>query len=374
MTRDRDLQGLVQRRDAQRFLLGAGVFGTLIIVIAFSSGTRPVDLVRGLFTDPARFSNAFTIPIGLPVWVVIWGAVCLIGAVFYRRYRNRHSPTGLIDAYAHLLVGMLILVLAIKVAPPAHDAPFAAALPLVFFAAIPRVGASDSERIARVALVALAVLEGLLAYPVAGAQLLWSSLLLVPAATLCLNDGLRQLTPALAAIRRRVPRIITGLLAPLVLMTGLGWFASVFFDNLSTEASDFHANTPVTLPGSAAIRLARVQAQSLESLSSAIRSQCSAFVTLPALNSLYFWTEEGSPANWTNTWFDTSDIPQQDQIIDLIKGPESSRFCLVESPVWLYFWYQGHEIPQLPLARFVETFRREQPSPALRRLPTLRLP
>ena len=62
-----------------------------IIVIAIASGTRPVDLVRGLFLDPARFSNGFTIPLGIPVGVVAWGAICLGGAALYHRYGLRLS-------------------------------------------------------------------------------------------------------------------------------------------------------------------------------------------------------------------------------------------------------------------------------------------
>ncbi len=366
VTYDRRLQGLVGARDAARFLLGGAVLGALVVAIALLSGTRPEDLVRGLFIDPARFSTAFTIPIALPWGVVGWGAACLAGAVLYRRYRNQSSPPGLLDAWVHVAVGLVILYIAVaqgQIHSPISIS-FTVALPLLFFTAVPPVGATESERVARVAVVALAVLEGLLAYPVDGAQGLWSSVLIVPPGLFCLHDGMRQLSPGLVMARRHGRRVATGLLASVVLVGGLGWLGWVFGGNLSWEANGYHADSPVTLAGSNMIRLPAGQIFNLEFLSAAIRAQCSTFVTVPAMNSLYFWTGESPPAtNWTNTWFDTSDGPLQKQVLNRIKGQDGSRFCVVDNPKWTYFWYQGHVIPQLPLARLVERFRREHGPP-----------
>jgi hypothetical protein len=367
LTLDKDLHGLVHRRDLHRFLLGGGIVGALVIVIALLSGTQLLDLVRGVLIDPARYSSNFTIPLVLPWWVEAWGAGCLAGAVVYRRYRHRSSSSGLLDACVHVIAGSVMLYIAVAQAQlqpsVSFSVSFTVALPLLFFAAIPPVGATESQRIARVGLVALAVLEGLVAYPVAGAQIRWSSLLIVPAGMLCLNDGLSQLrAPAIGP--RRHGRHISSLLASVVLFAGLlAWLAWIFAGNLSTESSSYRANTRLTLAGSDMIRLPAGQADTLELLSRAIRAQCSTFVTLPALDSLYLWTGERPPTGGNGTWFYSLDARQQKQIVDRIEGRDGSRFCVVDNPFWTSFWTQGHVLPQLPLARLVERSRREYSPP-----------
>jgi hypothetical protein len=370
-TLDIRLQGLVTGRDATRFLIGGGITGALIVVLAVACGTQPLDLVRGLFIDPARFSNVTTIPLFLPMWVEVWGACCLAGAVWYRRHRSRKAPAGLVDACAHVAAGLFIIYCALQEAQlsvlPSQLSftnTFALALPLLFLGAIPRIGASESERIARVVVVALAMLEGLLAYPVAGAQIRWSSLLIVPVGMFCLFDGVRQFRPAIAIPHRRGLRFATDVPIWLVTLAGLAWLASVFVRDLSAEARAYHAETPLTMPGSNMIHLPTTQAQALELVSHAIHTQCSTFLTLPAMDSLYFWSGESAPPNWFNVWFYTGDASQQRQIVHRIERQDRSRFCVVENTYWLSFW-KGHVVPQLPMARLVETFRRQNSPPEL---------
>ena len=138
VTLDRGNQGLVHRRDAYRFLLGGAVTGAVVVIIAVLTGSHPADLVRGVFIDPTKYSNGFTIPLALRLRVEVWGVVCLAGAVLYRRYRNRNSPLGVVDSCVHVVVGLLILYFALQQAQVAFSVSFAWALPLLFFAAVPR--------------------------------------------------------------------------------------------------------------------------------------------------------------------------------------------------------------------------------------------
>ncbi len=337
--------------------------GVVVVSVAILSGTRPLDLIRGLFIDPARYSSAFTIPIAVQPWVVGWGVICLAGAVLYRRFRSTDSSATVLDAFVHVSAGLLILYCALQEAQLDFTNTFLVALPLLFLAAIPPRGASESERIARLALVSLAVLEGLLAYPVAGAQVRWSSLLLVPVGMLCLHDGVRQLHPTIPSARLGGRRVVTGLVVWALVFAATGWFASVYVGDRSVVAKDYDTATPLRLPGSDKIRLPASQTHSLEALSDAIRAHCSAFLTLPALDSLYFWTGESPPTNWFNTYFYTGDAPRQKQIVRTIERHDQSRFCVVDNPTWTAFWAQGHILPQLPLARLVERFERNNNPP-----------
>jgi hypothetical protein len=272
-----------------------------------------------------------------------------------------------VDAFAHVAVGLLILYFALQEAHFLSPVPtitntFPAALPLLCFAAIPPLLSTQAERIARVAVVALAVLEGLVAYPVAGAQVRWSSLLIVAAGMLCLHDGLSQLFPILVSARHRGRRVIVGVIASTVVLAGFAWFVGVIIGEMSAEASSYQANTQITLPGSGMIRLPATQAEPLELISRAIRAQCSTFVTLPATNSLYFWTEEGPPTDWFNVWFYTGDRTLQRQIVDAIDRPDRSRFCVVDNADALLSW-KGLVVPQLPLVQLEERLRREDSPP-----------
>ena len=362
-TMDRGLQGLVRARDAYRFLLGGGAMGVTIIVVAFISGTHPLDLVRGLFIDPAHFSNAFTIPLSLPLWIEGWGALCLAGAMIYRRYRDRLHSGGLLDTWIHVGIGLLILYCALQETQLAFSTSFTIALPLLCFAAVPTAEATKSERTARVILVALAVLEGLVAYPVAGAQVRWSTLLMVPVGMLCLFDGIRRVPLPFTVVRRSARRVASGVIASAVVFLGLGWFAWVFADDLSVGASGYNASKPLALQGSDLIHLPAAQAETLQSMSRAIRMNCSTLVVFPALDSFYFWTGEEPTAPWFNTYFYTGDARLQKQIARHIEAQNQSRFCVVDNPSWVAFWAQGHVLPQLPMARLVERFERHNGPP-----------
>jgi hypothetical protein len=138
---------------------------------------------------------------------------------------------------------------------------------------------------------------------------------------------------------------------------------AVFVNDLSHDASIYHANTRLTLSGSDWIHLPATEAKPLELLSQAIHAQCSTFVTLPALDALYFWTGEDPSPNWFNLWLYGNGALQQ-QAVHGIKTHDPSRFCVVYSGGWLELWNTLH-VPQLPLTRLVERFTRESSPPQL---------
>ncbi len=369
VTLDRDLQGLVHSRDAYRFLLGGGVMGALVVVIAVLTGTQPLDLVRGVVPNPALFAK-FSVPLSQSWWQEAWAVVCLGGAFLYRRYRRRNSPAGLLDVWAHVGVGLLILYFALQQATVAYFAvlfpvSFTVALPLLFFAAIPPVGATDSERVARVGVVALAILEAFVAYPVAGAQIRWSTVLVVPVGMLCLHDGIHQLHPDVAVVRRLGRHAVTGLLPVVVVVVGCGWLASYWHGNLAIESKQYHTSTPLRLPGSHLIHIPYSQAATLSALTDAIRMQCSTFVAVPELNSFYFWTGESPPTDdWLNSWFYSAGAPLQTEVVHQVEEHDRTRFCVLDNPKLWAGWDQGHPVPQLPLTRLVERFKQQNGPPA----------
>jgi len=366
-TRDPGLRGLVKRADAYRFLIGGAGLGVFVLLVALLSGTRPADLVRGAFIGPSGQADTFSLHLHVPITMELWGVACLAVAVVYHRYRRRNPPAGLLDAGAHVFAGMLILYFALAKTQihgsPPFPAGFAMALPLLFFAAVPPAGSTDSERIARVGVVSLAVLEGLLAYPVAGTEIFMAAVLAVPVGLLCLHDGVRQLRPALAGEPDRALRTLVTVVVSFALVAGLSWLAWVFTGDLSAERNGYNAGVPVALPGTGRIRLPAAQARELAALAAAIRARCSSLVTLPGANSFYFWTGEDPPTSFnTTSWMYLLDAAQQQQIVHQVERQDRSRFCVVDNPSTLAFWESGaggRRLPARPLLQLVRQVEQE---------------
>jgi hypothetical protein len=312
---------------------------------------------------PANQSDVFRLPLYLPPRVEIWAAACFAGSCWYRWYRRRNPAGVAMNASVRIFVGLFILYCALAQgeirSSLVASTSFTYALPLLFVVAIPKGGATEGEQLARVALAAIAVLEGLLAYPVAGAQVRWASLLIVPAGVLCLHDGLRELRPF--AERRR--RWSAARLGSIAVVVGICWLAWVFLVDLSGGMRAYSGNSASKLPGSGLMHINDWQSEQLESLSRAIRENCSTFLTLPGMNSLYFWAEKEPPTSFnTNSWFYLSDTSEQAHVVRRVERLDPSRLCVVDSPRALFVWTRNRPLPNRPLVRFIQKFEREATS------------
>jgi hypothetical protein len=361
---DRRMRGLIEGRDALRFLLGGGLLGAAVLAIAILSGTRPLDLMHGALIDPIRLPEAFTFPLSLHTGVDLWGAACLAGAIWFRRYKHRTPAAGMPEALVRMTAGLLIVYCAVVSQLFEGTLNFTVALPLLFLAVVPPVGTSDSERFARTALVALAVLESLIAYPVAGSQIQLSALLVLPVGIVCVHDGIRQLRPEIGRLHRPFSRIVMGTLASVALVAGITWLGLDFGTKFSNARATFRSGSSMTLPGTDLIHLPKAETLDLSSLSNAIRRRCSTFISLPGMNSLYFFTREDPPTTFnTTTWMYLLDGTQQNEIVREVIRQHRSRLCVVDSPGVLAFWEEGRPLPMRPLVRYVLSLEAKSPSP-----------
>ena len=294
-----------------------------------------------------------------------------MGAILYRRYRGRHDSTGPLDSWARVGIGLLILgiVLQMDRFDEYYPITLTAALPLLCFVAIPPVGTTDSQRVARIGMVSLAVLEFMVAFPFAGIQLHWASFLIVPVGVLCIHDGIHQLRPEIVFGNHRGQRMFqvtfVSALTSIIVLAGFGWLALAWHRDLWAERHEYRANTKLNLPGSDLIRLPSWQATTMENLSYDIRLHCSSFVTQPQMNSFYFWTGQSPPQSWLNVWYYKGDASLQQQIAKHTRGHNQSEFCVVDNPHWWAWWAQGRLVPQLPLTQLVESFKLKSYPPLL---------
>jgi len=280
-------------------------------------------------------------------------------AIAYRRYTARRSTVTSAESLARVVIGLAIVYCVVSASKRFATPPgFAVAAPLLFFAAVPLRDEPQGKRVTRSVLVAMAVLESLIAYPVSGAQIEWSSLLMVPAGLLCLHDGYSQWQLA-SLSRRRIDRSAIPLIAGGVgLLAGLVWSASTFLSAISASVTKYDAEPALALPGSNSVHVSAYMAHVLESLTRAIRAQCTSFYSLPGLNSFYFFTNERPPTSSLNAtaWMYLFDKFQQTQVVRSIEGERSHRFCVVDNQIDLKLWEQGRRLPNTSLVRFVKDF------------------
>jgi hypothetical protein len=201
---------------------------------------------------------------------------------------------------------------------------------------------------ARVALAFLAVFHLLQAYPVFAVQASLSSLLLVPAFALVLNDGLSEISafaswPKLSGRYVRIARsgIILGLMLAYGMKTDIVGVRAYYYDQ-----------SPLNMPGANRVRLDTRAVSEIHWLVNNIREHADTFITLPGMYSFNLWAGIDPPTTFNaEIWtYELSDSRQQD-IIDAIDRRE--RVCVVFCPKAEYMWEKTYKPPSTPLTRYV---------------------
>jgi hypothetical protein len=205
---------------------------------------------------------------------------------------------------------------------------------------------------ARVLLPALAVMEGLQVYPVAGTQEWLAALMLVPVGAVTFNDGLRQIralalterSESLLTIARSLPR-------GAVVVNVAVWGLFVYISGMT-----YSSGRPLGLPGTELLRLPSTQVSALQSLASVADRDCTTLITLPRMESLNLWTEKAGLTSLysdVGIWIFSLDAAKQQSIVTEISGRQG--VCVVRSQVVLDFEAQGRPVPQRPLVEYIDT-------------------
>jgi len=259
-------------------IVGSGsALAILIIGVAVLGGTHLSDLLNSILLTAARQPLLYVQPLNVRFWVVVCAAGSLALAIAFAGTWALRPASTVVTATARVAAGALMWICVLL--PPSYLLMLA--LPLVWLAALaPRDDlSSPSDGYARLLLPALAVMESLQAYPVAGSQVAIASLGVVFVGAITLNDGVRQLR-AWAAGRNR-PRLVGAAnfapLAALILsLAATSLWASV-------AAASYTAGSSLGLPGAQLLRLGAVQRDPIRSLTASARRECTSFITMPAI-------------------------------------------------------------------------------------------
>jgi hypothetical protein len=358
-----------KRKSAELIWLGAGFAlpAALCIAIVFWQGTSPAGLVNGIVTIPLRQTALFISPVYFAPVTWLWVLVLLGPAFGLAAWRLRNAnPFHLAPSTAmgvfRIAAGLLIWVnLAGSVGVPGLvrvDGPgpaFGLAPALAWLAALPpsRPGPTESAGFTRVLLPALGVMLTLQAYPVAGSQVFWACLLLIPVGAICIADGVGELQSWVATGSTQERRLLRqGIISiPVVLMlAGLMQSGGELWVRGHTR---YEAASQLALPSAARLRLPPDQASTYRDLVGSVHSHCSTFISEPGLNSLYVFSGD-TPPTWLNTtdWMDLLDDSTQQRVVD--RANSIDQLCVVRSQHLIDFWSQDRAVRTGPLAAYIE--------------------
>ena len=338
-------------------LCAAGFVVGSIMLFTLLRGTSFHGLADGLVWWPAKVSTSFLIRLRSN-WLgaclgVAGAAACYSYLYSWGHWRDRNWFRAAI-ILAQVSFGVVVLAeFYLRVPgsralmPLQDDLPHFWMLPFAWLVAVPETGA-ESTRFGRLSLLAIAVMQPLIACPVAGTQLLPASILLCVLGAVCLGNGLRaSFALAPRTFDFQWMRFAVGAVGAAVLLAPFGM-------ETVKLGRQYASLTPLNLPGAARIRLTpeevRVYHQVVAELA---RPEVETFLTLPGLDSFYLWAQK-DPPNGLNVsaWVILLDAQAQERIW---QAAQSRRgLMVVRNRGLVRSWVGGRSVSELPLVRHID--------------------
>lgn len=352
--------------DALGWLFGAlaGFVAASVAITAaiLFTGSPLSDVYDGMVTEAMRVRDVngggdFPITIA----VVDWGVAAVAGAAIalaLRRWRTDGAPSiwpGLLRAAA----GLAVLFTVARITPlsfgPEAGSQLSLPLMLCWIAAIPPAAAAEGpyKRLLRTMLPALAALEVLQAYPVAGSQVGIASLTFVPVGALLLGDALTSLREWSAArgplALERFGVVVTIALAALAANFAIDSIVRSIANN--KEIYDERRSLPFA--GASQLRPLDSDVENYTRLVADLRRyRCTDFIGYPNVNSLYLWSGiEPPPPVAPGAWIEALTSERQQRVVDALRA--SPRPCAIRNDGLAGAWLGGAPPPDRPLVNYV---------------------
>lgn len=350
------LRSLPDRIDGLRTLawFAGGIVAVIVLVTAvtMAMGTSPSALIDGALLRPLRQPEAFSLPFPMPGWAPVAGVagVAMAALVAWRpRVPMSDRASEILGAGGRVAAGLIVWV-SVATVGRVPGSPLSLALPLAWIAAVPPTrDSAPVPTFVRLALPSLAVLQALHAYPVAGSQMAWSGMLLIPVGAMCIADGWAVMAAWSRSSETIVHRPIIRALAGLPVAGFTAWLLlSSFVPFAQGGLQAYDQGVQPRLPGVSRFRIGGPQVQLYEELASTLRTRCSTFISAPGLNSLYLFSGLEPPTYLNTTaWMYLFDARVQERVVQRISRIEG--LCTVRSDSLVSFWSQGRPIPPGPL-------------------------
>jgi hypothetical protein len=328
----------------------AGAVGLTALVcgIMLVQGTSLSGLAHGTILDAISFKGEVGSALVLPGNVIPYDAVGVaVAASVALGALPRSRPWPTVGALGRIAAGIWIWAAVLS------PQPLAVPVALAWVAAVPasHEAPTPARRFVRLFVPALAVLQVLHAFPVAGSQIRFAAFLLVAVGAVCIGDGLAELNASRLGLGRPTTRLVAAGAFGLAIWLG---FTSLILP-LRNAAAAYHAGTSIRVAGATRIRVPAGTAHELAGVVTTLRERCKTFITMPGLGSLYLMAQQTPP-----TWKNSSGLPwawsnrtQQGMVNQLRDVP---GLCAVRYPGLEAWWsqFQGRPIPEdWPLRRFI---------------------
>ena len=341
---------------------GFAACAVVVVGVLLVLGTSLSALVQETVILPTHQGTAFTLPISLTGDIVFW-AVGAVGAAWVvsrlRLDAGGTRPPPLIGALGRIAAALAIWLSIVAIDPlniSPENANFALAMTLAWIAAIPssRDDGSAQGRFVRVLIPSFAVLQALMAYPVAGTQVPFGSLFFLVCGAVCFADGWSDLE-AWGAARG----VLHGARTPRTVMLGLAAALAVALTfQLVVRPIEFWgdayaANPHLPIAGATRLHLPAAQVSTFSQITTLLRSRCHTVITLPGLLSFNLWSGLPAPSGLTAEpfWHLLSHSQEQSALAAARAAP---GLCSVRNDQQAANWGNGTPPPQVPLVRFIE--------------------
>lgn len=267
-------------------LLVAATLAVVLFSIALlcMGDTSLSAVLDALVLSPARMPAMFVSQIPHPYFPLpVLGAVLAIAA----RRMATSSRGFLLVSWARVAFGLVVLASSSLYAFPtiaSLTTPFVwLVLPV-----LPEEEPAPPKRLARCVIGWMAVVGPLQAFPVAGTQVGLGTVVHVVAAVLCLGYGASALASRSARLGGEAFRA-AGLRFALLLVLGGTTFHVLWCHRIYSRLQ------PMELPGTTRLRATQEQVGILQRLTTTLRVESDAFLSIPGFNSLYFWAGKEPP-------------------------------------------------------------------------------
>ena len=348
-----------------RWLLsGFIVCAAVVIAIVLALGSSFGAMFQEIVEVPLHQAHAYTAPMKFTRQVVFLAVGAVVAAWIIRRLRAgspRAGQPGLIGTGWPGLAGALgriLVALAIwlSIAAVSRYHAFALVISLAWVAAIPstRDDGNLQGRFVRVLLPSLAVLQALMAYPVAGTQVKFAVLLFLVCGAVCFADGWSDLE-VWSAARDKVNGLSTA--RTIMVALGLTLVVALAFQYVARPIKTFR-HTYATfrrlpIAGASRLHLPAKQVSAFTQITVLLRTRCKTVITLPALLSFNLWSGLPAPSGMTVEQFWRLLDHSQEQAA-LASARAAPGLCAVSNYSLASYWDNGKPLRQVPLVRFIE--------------------
>ena len=342
--------------------LAGGFVAALVVILAliFAYGTTPGKLITDIITVPSHQNNVLVVPITLGS-NAIWWTLAFAGLAWaYRAAGGSRATwvshptwwTGALRGVAGITILLSLVSQSIFNVSP--NAAFSLALPLAWVAAIPsgRDEGQTSRQLLRIVVPTMALAGALLAYPVAGTQIGYGSIMLVPCGAICVADAWSDLAVWERVRRPGGPFAASAIVSALCVALAVGAAYNDVLQPMEANHGSYGSNVALDVPGATRLHLPAATTTAIEQTIAALRSNgCQTLVSYPGMYSFDLWS--GLPYVTTQTgeqpYWSLLSQAQQSQVYRTAR--RTPHLCVVRNDS-LAASYGGH--PQRsPIANYI---------------------